>query len=90
MPDNINLRNGKAAALVVGEPAWHGLGTLLNAPAATTVSNLNGVGCFHLRSLSRCRASTASNQFLGLLFGASARIPSMDQLRRRNARKVIR
>lgn len=33
MPANISERNGQAAVMVVGEPAWHRLGTVLNRPA---------------------------------------------------------
>src|SRR5512146_72253 len=33
MPANISERNGKAAVMVVGEPAWHRLGTVLDKPA---------------------------------------------------------
>lgn len=33
MAHNINQRNGEAAAMVVGEPAWHRLGTVLDRPA---------------------------------------------------------
>jgi len=33
MPTNISERNGQAEAMVVGEPAWHRLGTVLEKPA---------------------------------------------------------
>ncbi len=33
MPDNISQRNGQAAVMVVGAPAWHRLGTVLDRPA---------------------------------------------------------
>jgi phage/plasmid-like protein (TIGR03299 family) len=33
MPANINEPDGKAALMVVGKPAWHGLGTVLDHPA---------------------------------------------------------
>jgi phage/plasmid-like protein (TIGR03299 family) len=33
MPHNISQQNGEAEIMVVGEPAWHRLGTVLNKPA---------------------------------------------------------
>jgi phage/plasmid-like protein (TIGR03299 family) len=33
MAHNISQRNGQAAVMVVSEPAWHRLGTVLNSPA---------------------------------------------------------
>lgn len=33
MPDNISQQNGQAEVMVVGEPAWHRLGTVLDNPA---------------------------------------------------------
>lgn len=33
MADNISQRDGQAAVMVVGEPAWHRLGTVLDRPA---------------------------------------------------------
>jgi phage/plasmid-like protein (TIGR03299 family) len=33
MPHNISQREGKAAVMVVGQPAWHRLGTVLDKPA---------------------------------------------------------
>jgi phage/plasmid-like protein (TIGR03299 family) len=33
MPDNISQQNGQAEVMVVGEPAWHRLGTVLDKPA---------------------------------------------------------
>lgn len=33
MPHNISERDGNAAVMVVGEPAWHRLGTVLDKPA---------------------------------------------------------
>jgi phage/plasmid-like protein (TIGR03299 family) len=33
MPDNISQQNGRAEIMVVGEPAWHRLGTVLDRPA---------------------------------------------------------
>jgi phage/plasmid-like protein (TIGR03299 family) len=33
MPENISQRDGQAAVMVVGEPAWHRLGTILSKPA---------------------------------------------------------
>jgi phage/plasmid-like protein (TIGR03299 family) len=45
MAHNISEINGKHAVMVVGEPAWHRLGTVLNNPAtaeqAITAANLN-------------------------------------------------
>jgi hypothetical protein len=33
MPDNISQRDGQAEVMVVSEPAWQSLGTVLNEPA---------------------------------------------------------
>ena len=33
MPDNISQKNGRAEIMVVGKPAWHRLGTVLDKPA---------------------------------------------------------
>lgn len=33
VPANINERNGQSAVMVVGEPAWHRLGSVLDCPA---------------------------------------------------------
>ena len=33
MPANLNERDGRIACMVVGKPAWHGLGTVLERPA---------------------------------------------------------
>src|SRR5256885_267063 len=33
MPHEINQRDGRASVFVTGEPAWHGLGTVLANPA---------------------------------------------------------
>jgi phage/plasmid-like protein (TIGR03299 family) len=45
MPANISVRDGKASFMGVREPAWHGLGTVLNRPAtaaeALSAANLD-------------------------------------------------
>ena len=77
MSDNLNIRNGKASMMYVGEVPWHNLGTKLDKPA-TSEEAIKGAGLDF--KVEKFRLQTTPNDLPVESHFATVRIDSMEVL----------